>query len=128
MAKLNAGEIKYLAFEGGGGKGIAFLGALQVLTEQKILANNKSGYRGHIEGYAGASAGAITAFWLSIGYDFYEVEEFLNPQVTDFNTFWEGPLDRKSRLCPKANDDYETRPNSADEITFAQKLGYLKAI
>ena len=35
--KFNKKDVHYLAFEGGGGKGIAFLGAVQALSEKKIL-------------------------------------------------------------------------------------------
>ena len=44
---------KNLVFEGGGAKGIAYLGAMEVLEKKDILKN--------IERIGGASAGAINA-------------------------------------------------------------------
>jgi predicted acylesterase/phospholipase RssA len=82
--KLAASDIRYLAMEGGGGKGFAFLGALQVLEKLKVLDQ--------IEGYAGASAGAITAFMMSIGYTPAELKKFLND--TNFDAWWEPPIPR----------------------------------
>ncbi|WAQ94496.1 463L-like protein [Mya arenaria] len=49
-----------LAFEGGGNKGLAYCGAR----------------------YAGASAGAMTAALLSVGYNSYEIEEFLSQDLS----------------------------------------------
>ena len=50
-----------LVFQGGGVKGIAYAGALQVLESRGILAQ--------IERVAGTSAGAITACLVSLNYD-----------------------------------------------------------
>ncbi len=51
---------KNLAFEGGGVKGVAYAGALEVLGQKGILEN--------IENVAGTSAGAITACLVSLRY------------------------------------------------------------
>lgn len=51
---------KNLAFEGGGVKGVAYVGALQTLEDQGILEN--------IEQVAGISAGAITSCLVSLRY------------------------------------------------------------
>lgn len=51
-----------LVLEGGGVKGLAYCGALKKLSEVGILQN--------IKRFAGASAGAITAFVLALGYNF----------------------------------------------------------
>src|SRR2546423_12597266 len=74
--KLKPGEIRFLAMEGGGGKGFAYLGALGVLEELHVMD--------HVEGFAGASAGAITAFLLSIRYDRAQLAEF--PAQTGFHS------------------------------------------
>ena len=50
----------YLTFQGGGPKGIAYLGALEALEEQGALIE--------LKGVAGTSAGAITATLLALGY------------------------------------------------------------
>ncbi|XP_078663690.1 uncharacterized protein LOC144906877 [Branchiostoma floridae x Branchiostoma belcheri] len=48
-----------LVLEGGGAKGVAYIGAAKILDEAGILPN--------IKRFAGTSAGAITATWLAIG-------------------------------------------------------------
>ena len=74
--KLSPNDIEYLALEGGGGKGYAFLGALEILEEKGVLAQ--------IKGFAGASAGAIAAMLLSIGYDSKRLQTYL---ASDFDTW-----------------------------------------
>ena len=68
---------KNLVFEGGGVKGIAYLGALQVL-EQKGLMDN-------VERVGGTSAGAINAVLLALGYSHQEMHDIL--WKLDFNNF-----------------------------------------
>ncbi len=58
-----------LVFEGGGVKGIAYVGALQILEERGILNG--------IKRLGGTSAGAITALLLGIGYALAEIEKIL---------------------------------------------------
>ena len=79
--KLSPYNIRYLAFQGGGGKGLAYLGALSWL-EQYGLTPNATPVRPAplplyqpnqpagqtIAGLSGASAGAITAFLVTLGY------------------------------------------------------------
>jgi predicted acylesterase/phospholipase RssA len=83
--KLKPEEVEYLAFEGGGGKGAAYLGAIWALENADVLparpkGNTKAtkgceepGGESSIRGISGASAGAITAFLLSIGYSAKEL-------------------------------------------------------
>lgn len=52
---------------GGGMKGIAHVGALEVLLER--------GFLGHVREYIGTSAGALMAFCLSIGYTVAELRD-----------------------------------------------------
>lgn len=68
---------EYLVFSGGGIKGIAYSGSIEFLEEKKLLAN--------IKGYAGASAGAITAALLAIGMTSKEIQTEMN--TVDFSTF-----------------------------------------
>jgi NTE family protein len=71
---------KNLVFEGGGVKGVAFGGALEVLDQHQILDQ--------IENVAGTSAGAITATMVALGYSAdYIKNEMLN---LDFKTFKDG--------------------------------------
>lgn len=61
---------KNLVFEGGGGiRGLAYPGALQVL-EQKSIINN-------VERVAGTSAGAITALMVGLGYNSHEIDSII---------------------------------------------------
>lgn len=69
-----------LVFEGGGVKGIAYGGALEVLDSQGILPN--------IERVAGTSAGAITATLVALGYSPSEVRSLLFN--LDFGQFEDG--------------------------------------
>ncbi|MDQ7860327.1 patatin-like phospholipase family protein [Peribacillus frigoritolerans] len=58
---------KNLIFEGGGVKGLAFVGALEILEENHILEN--------IKRFGGTSAGAITALLLGLGYNAKQIRE-----------------------------------------------------
>ena len=109
MAKLDVNDIRYIAMEGGGGKGIAFLGALQVLEGIGVLAN--------VRGYAGASAGAITAFLLSMNYKVTDIESFL--KRTNFDAFWEQP---DPRGLPAIGVAFTSRPTTMPEELIAKIL------
>ena len=63
---LHVDAIKYLAMEGGGGKGCVYLGAIIALEELGLLPIRPDG-TSRIRGIAGASAGTITAFLLALG-------------------------------------------------------------
>lgn len=60
---------KNLVFEGGGIKGLAYGGALEVLSDQKILPQ--------IESVAGTSAGSITAMLVALRYSANDIRELL---------------------------------------------------
>ena len=66
-----------LVFEGGGVKGLAFCGALNVMEQKGIMTNVKR--------LAGSSAGAITAGLLACGYTSGAIMQELKPK--DFNEF-----------------------------------------
>lgn len=68
---------KNLIFEGGGVKGIAYAGAMEVLEEKGILKN--------IIRVGGTSAGAINAVLLGLGYSNAETKKILSE--LDFNKF-----------------------------------------
>ncbi len=68
---------KNMVFEGGGVKGLAYVGALEVLEDKGILQN--------IERVGGTSAGAINAVLLGLGYTNDEIRERLSE--LDFNKF-----------------------------------------
>lgn len=102
--RLGPKEIKYLVLEGGGGKGFAFLGAIQVLEKLEVVQN--------IQGFGGASAGAITALLLSMGMGSRAIADFLN--TTDFGAFFDPPVPRRrppflSGLPPVENSKQEKK-------------------
>lgn len=66
-----------LVFEGGGVKGIAYVGALQVLEQEGITQN--------ITRVGGTSAGAINALLLAAGFDIPEMKKVMS--ALDFNKF-----------------------------------------
>lgn len=66
-----------LVFEGGGVKGIAYVGALNVLEDLDILKS--------VRRVGGTSAGAINAVLLASGYDLAETSEILS--TLDFKEF-----------------------------------------
>lgn len=70
-------HFKNLVFEGGGVKGIAYVGALQVLEQKGVL--------GGISRVGGTSAGAITAILVGLNYSTSEIENILKD--LDFNKF-----------------------------------------
>jgi len=70
-------QFKNLVFEGGGVKGIAYLGAMQVMQEKGILAN--------IKRVGGTSAGAINATLFALGYKLDEQRRIL--KKLNFNNF-----------------------------------------
>jgi NTE family protein len=72
--------IKNLVFQGGGVKGIAYVGALQTLQANDLLRT--------IENVAGTSAGAITAALVAVGATAEEMHTILGG--TDFASFMDG--------------------------------------
>ena len=90
MAKVAKKNVEYLAFEGGGGKGIAYLGALQALKELEIVSYVKEKRKGQtytrldpkkIRGVAGTSVGSLTALLVACGYTPPEVEDILTSKI-----------------------------------------------
>ena len=63
-------DYKYLVFSGGGIKGLAYCGAIEVLESYGILKN--------IKGYAASSAGTIIAALLAVGYTPKELKSMIN--------------------------------------------------
>ena len=66
---LNNYHFKNLVFEGGGVKGIAYVGALEILNDEGILKD--------IERVAGTSAGAMVAVLVGLGYTASEISEIM---------------------------------------------------
>jgi len=76
-------HFRNLVFEGGGVKGIAYLGAMEVLEEKGILDS--------IERVGGTSVGAINALMVALGYNQAEQKEQL--WKLDFNDFKDSSWD-----------------------------------
>lgn len=70
-------QFRNLVFEGGGVKGIAYVGALAILEKKEILKD--------IQRIGGTSAGAINAVLLACGYSRSEQRKILSEM--DFNRF-----------------------------------------
>ena len=68
-------DYEYIVFSGGGIKGIAFCGAINMLNEYHILYDDNG--RLKIKGFGGTSAGSIMAAMLAIGYTPCELKEIM---------------------------------------------------
>jgi predicted acylesterase/phospholipase RssA len=84
-------DVHYLALEGGGGKGVTYLGAIRALERRKVLPIDitRPGHN-QIKGVSGASAGAITALLLAMGVTAAQIEDLLSRPQT-FTAFYERP-------------------------------------
>ena len=80
---LDPSGIQFLSFQGGGGKGFAYLGALKALAEINKLPILAQSNNQNILGVAGASAGALTAMMVAIGLTPDDVKESLKRNLID---------------------------------------------
>lgn len=86
---LKPSAVRYLALEGGGAKGIAFIGALAALEALDIRLISGSP-RGSVCGVSGASAGSMTAFMYAMRYTPFQLIDIqLAPGA--FTRFFESP-------------------------------------
>ena len=83
-------DVRYLAFEGGGGKGVSYIGALEALEELGILTYFEKHIEGKsvtrlnpekIKGVSGTSVGSVVALLLACGFKAEEMEELLLDKV-----------------------------------------------
>ena len=85
MSRIKLGDIWYLALEGGGGKGAAYLGALKLLSDNSLKGNDPPllplNAKSRLKGLSGASAGAIVTYMLAIGMTVDEIEKETNSSV-----------------------------------------------
>jgi predicted acylesterase/phospholipase RssA len=110
-------EVRYLSFEGGGGKGVAYLGAIKALEDYKVLPIDlKNPERNQLKGISGASAGAITALFLALGYNSIRLEALLK-QVQVFEGFYDDPAPGQYRVVDRTG-----RPISRSDIDSAGDL------
>ncbi len=83
---------KNLVMEGGGVRGLAYPGALQVLEEQGVLDS--------IQNVAGSSAGAIAGIMVALNYSSYEIDSVLHSiKIQEFNDgrFFIGKIKRVTK-------------------------------
>jgi Patatin-like phospholipase len=118
VKRLNPDEIRYLALEGGGGKGFAYLGALQVLEKLKVME--------HIDGVSGTSAGAITALMIAMGMT---AEEIDNELKNDFNKFFDPPRnDNGKRRVPAPFQYIDRDNNKCENNALAGRIEFLSCL
>ncbi|MGA5508965.1 patatin-like phospholipase family protein [Streptomyces umbrinus] len=104
-------DVQYLALEGGGGKGVVYLGAIraleemgvlplpvdkqarEVLEEMEVLREQPPH---QVIGVSGASAGAFTALFLALGFDSSELAVILSNPST-FKALYDGPDNNEIR-------------------------------
>lgn len=124
--RLAAGDIKYIALEGGGGKGNAFIGALESLAHASLRVIRHSNYRlANILGVAGASAGAITSLFLACGFTPLELKTIT--ELEDFNAFFDGPNPGRVFRIGGFQDDRTPTPEMvALAALVAETLALLK--
>lgn len=106
---------KNFVFEGGGAKGIGFVGALNIAQRQ--------GYLKHLEKVAGSSAGGITAFLLAVGYSPNEITKIsmdidLKQVLQDPSTGSNGPF-KGEKFIMLARSLLKAK-TGRDKISFAQ--------
>ncbi|RVH78111.1 hypothetical protein CN203_11485 [Sinorhizobium meliloti] len=95
MAKLKRPQdVTYLGFQGGGGLGFAYLGAVEALEHLKVLPVGRPD--GWLKGISGTSAGAITAMFLALGCGSKDLADIFNASA-DFDRFYDPPLIGKTR-------------------------------
>ena len=94
--RLKPSAVRYLAFEGGGAKGIAFIGALAALEALEIRLISGSP-RGSVRGVSGASAGSMTAFMYAMRYT---PDQLIDIQLAPkaFTKFFEAPQSNTIRV------------------------------
>lgn len=119
---LNASQVRFLILEGGGGKGLVYLGALKALESVRrgngrpILASRNNRLV-DIAGVAGSSAGAITALGLSMGMNTNELERISHPNF-NFQKFFDKPS--SPRKMPRVGSSCRnaSTPGVLDEHIF----------
>lgn len=113
MAKIRQlRDIKYLVFQGGGGKGVAYSGVLKALEEKGLLPLIPGKENG-IKGIAGTSAGAITALLVALGYNSKEINDNFLTKPEIFDGFFDGPDSGSYRTVSSFN-----RPGKSNRFVY----------
>ena len=128
LPQLSASAVSHLVFEGGGGKGIVFVGAIKGLEESRAISFSGNRLRG-VQGVAGSSAGALTALALSIGMDHRAMLGlFRGPSATNFNRFFDLPANPRkivqlNRGCVAASSPGSLQNHVLQPIERALRAG-----
>lgn len=106
MAKINdPDKVEYLVLQGGGGKGVAYLGAIRALEEKGVLPIKQTNERNapRLKGVAGTSAGAITALLIALGFTADEIDKKFLSKPELFTSFFDGPDNGSYRTVSSFN-------------------------
>jgi predicted acylesterase/phospholipase RssA/subtilisin family serine protease len=128
LPKLSASAVSHLVLEGGGGKGIVFVGAIKGLEESGAISFSGNRLRG-VQGVTGSSAGAMTALALSIGMDHRAMLGlFRGPSATNFNRFFDLPANPRkiaqlNRGCVAASSPGSLQNHVLQPIESALRAG-----
>lgn len=131
MARIKSEKhVEYLALEGGGGKGIAFVGAIIALQKLKVLPINiEEKNKNLLRGISGTSAGSITAFCLAIGMTGEDIVEIVengiqyDGKTVTLDDFFDGPNVGQSRSVINGKPSSEST-NYGDIIVLLNKVGF----
>lgn len=125
--RIDISKLKNLAFEGGGGKGLIYMGAIKALEEKGLLPIKVGSDKNQIKGISGASAGAINAFLLALGATSKSLAKDLNAE--QLLKFYDGPdkgtirMIRDNKFAP--DEPHFFRKNNEGEfeaVPLSQKL------
>ncbi|TGV80305.1 hypothetical protein EN792_038915, partial [Mesorhizobium sp. M00.F.Ca.ET.149.01.1.1] len=95
MSKLKKPtDVKFLSFQGGGGLGFTYLGAIQALEDLAVLPFGRP--NSQLKGVSGTSAGAITAMFLALGCSSKDLKAIFDKN-SDFDAFYDPPVPGKGR-------------------------------
>ena len=106
--KVPKKKVRYLVFEGGGGKGLIYLGAGKALAELGIInhvkkqVNEKEVLRLNskkIKGVAGTSVGSLAAVLIACGYTYDEENGDSDNDVAPGTAFEDLPDDWTCPMC-----------------------------
>lgn len=138
MVKISKEDIRYLAFEGGGGKGIAYIGALQALEELEILSytkkevNRQSSVKlnsNKIRGVSGTSAGSMSALLVACGYTPEELRDIFSQNIGK-NVLDNVEFGKMPTIYTKKNTDIivqDPRFKNVDKYIKSSWSNYLKS-
>ncbi|HEV7690272.1 MAG TPA: patatin-like phospholipase family protein [Hyphomonadaceae bacterium] len=86
---IKPSDVLYLALQGGGGKGFAYIGAVEALEQLGVLPVEK-GAKGNLRGISGTSAGAIIGLLLAMGCTSKDLLEIFGSN-DEFLKFFDAP-------------------------------------